>query len=308
MGSLEIVHENLKNYSFNIGIINNVTTRMSLEVGNKLIQNEDIKHILEQTCAQNVSHFTLVRKQNKPDLILTVCETGIGMANMIVSLVKKSFPKDVNILVVPYDYHSLLYEGKKLPIFENYHVCFILGTQNPQIDGIPFLSIYDIMDGRNKRYIEQLIRGHLNIIQIEEFCREILKNFSIENLKNYLNIISPKKIIRYIEKITDNIQKMLEIEFNPNLLCCLYIHISCMIERVLLHEEIDSFEGIDQFIQEHKDFYIKTKETFKEIEQMYSLSIPDQEIAYLYEYIYSQKDDSVTEKENSVINNDYFLD
>ena len=101
---------------------------------------------------------------------------------------------------------------------------------------------------------------------------------------------------------------MLEIEFNPNLLCCLYIHISCMIERVLLHEEIDSFEGIDQFIQEHKDFYIKTKETFKEIEQMYSLSIPDQEIAYLYEYIYSQKDDSVTEKENSVINNDYFLD
>jgi len=41
---------------------------------------------------------------------------------------------------------------------------------------------------------------------------------------------------------------------------------------------------------------------------MYSLSIPDQEIAYLYEYIYSQKDDSVTEKENSVINNDYFLD
>ncbi len=308
MGLLEIVHENLKNYSFNIGIINNVTTRMSLEVGNKLIQNEDIKHILEQTCAQNVSHFTLVRKQNKPDLILTVCETGIGMANMIVSLVKKSFPKDVNILVVPYDYHSLLYEGKKLPIFENYHVCFILGTQNPQIDGIPFLSIYDIMDGRNKRYIEQLIRGHLNIIQIEEFCREILKNFSIENLKNYLNIISPKKIIRYIEKITDNIQKMLEIEFNPNLLCCLYIHISCMIERVLLHEEIDSFEGIDQFIQEHKDFYIKTKKTFKEIEQMYSLSIPDQEIVYLYEYIYSQKDDSVTEKENSVINNDYFLD
>lgn len=308
MGSLEIVHESLKNYSFNIGIINNVTTRMSLEVGNKLIQNEDIKQILEQTSAQNISYFTLIRKQNKPDLILTVCETGIGMANMIVDLVKRSFPKDVNILVIPYDYHSLLYEGKKLPVFENYHVCFILGTQNPQIDNIPFLSIYDIMDGRNKRYIEELMRGHLSGIQIESFCREILKNFSIENLKNYLNIISPKKIITYIEKITDNIQRMLEIEFNPNLLCCLYIHIACMIERVLLHEEIDSFEGVDIFIHKHEDFYIKIKSAFNEIEQVYGLSIPDQEIAYLYEYIYSQKDGSVTEDKNSVIDNHYFLD
>ncbi len=101
---------------------------------------------------------------------------------------------------------------------------------------------------------------------------------------------------------------MLEIEFNPNLLCCLYIHIACMIERVLLHEEIDSFEGVDIFIYKHEDFYIKIKSAFNEIEQVYGLSIPDQEIAYLYEYIYSQKDGSVTEDKNSVIDNHYFLD
>ena len=93
MGSLENVYRYLSSYPFNIGIIDNVTTKLCLEVGTRLIQNESIINVLEQASSQNVSHYTLIEKEKKQEIILTICETGLGMANAIADLVKQSLPK-----------------------------------------------------------------------------------------------------------------------------------------------------------------------------------------------------------------------
>lgn len=63
MGSLENIYRYLSSYPFNIGIIDNVTTKLCLEVGTKLIQNESIINVLEQASSQNVSHYTLIEKE-----------------------------------------------------------------------------------------------------------------------------------------------------------------------------------------------------------------------------------------------------
>lgn len=65
-----------------------------------------------------------------------------------------------------------------------------------------------------------------------------------------------------------------------------------MVERILLHEEINRFEALDTIINHNQDFFKKIKKSFKRIEKTYNIQIPDQEIAYLHEYIYSRYEGS----------------
>ena len=191
--------------------------------------------------------------------------------------------------------------GKQSPLFENYDVYFILGTKNPHIEGIAYLSFYDIMDAGNSSYIEKLIDQQLDDNQIKQFCREMLKNFSIENLMEYLNILSPERIIQNVEEIISSIQSKLKIKLDISVICGLYIHISCMIERMILQEYVCEYKDINQFCKEHGEFFTIVKQAFHDTEIQYNIEIPVSEIAYLYEYVYTKRD-SVTKIANSVEN------
>ena len=124
MGSLENIYRYLSSYPFNIGIIDNVTTKLCLEVGTKLIQNESIINVLEQASSQNVSHYTLIEKEKKQEIILTICETGLGMANAIADLVKQSLPKKIDILIISYDYQSLVARREKVTFISHLSCLF----------------------------------------------------------------------------------------------------------------------------------------------------------------------------------------
>lgn len=136
------------------------------------------------------------------------------------------------------------------------------------------------------------MKNYFSAQEVSRFCNELLKNFTIENLKNYLNVISPQKVIDDIQEFVKNIQEELDIQLNSNLTCCLYIHLACMIERILLHEEINRFDELDTFIKSNQDSFKKIKKSFTGIEKAYNIQIPDQEIAYLHEYIYSKYEES----------------
>lgn len=301
MGSLEIIHQDLQGYSFHIGIINNVTTRLALDIGNMMIQNRKMKEVLKEASERNANHYLFVPKQEKQKIILTICETGLGIASKLAEIMNKSLPKKINAIIIPYDYHSLKTMGKQSPLFENYDVYFILGTKNPHIEGIAYLSFYDIMDAGNSSYIEKLIDQQLDDNQIKQFCREMLKNFSIENLMEYLNILSPERIIHNVEEIISSIQSKLKIKLDISVICGLYIHISCMIERMILQEYVCEYKDINQFCKEHGEFFTIVKQAFHDTEIQYNIEIPVSEIAYLYEYVYTKRD-SVTKIANSVEN------
>ena len=100
------------------------------------------------------------------------------MADVIADLVKQSLPKKTGILIIPYDYQSLVSEGKRQPLFHSYHVCFILGTTNPNIDGIPFLSIFEIMDKKNVNYIKELKK---DIAEMQEYFPVICGEWCLFN-------------------------------------------------------------------------------------------------------------------------------
>ena len=69
MGSLEEIYkytENLKN--IDIGIINNVTTKLALDIGCMIMEGEGIETILEEAANRNQHRYLIVRQCDSVDL------------------------------------------------------------------------------------------------------------------------------------------------------------------------------------------------------------------------------------------------
>ncbi|WP_244469842.1 PRD domain-containing protein [Enterococcus cecorum] len=68
----------------------------------------------------------------------------------------------------------------------------------------------------------------------------------------------------------------------------LYIHVSCLIERLIRREPIDSYDFDGQVDDiRHTKKYIWLKNTLSVMEESYSVKIPDSEVGYIYDIISS---------------------
>lgn len=133
--------------------------------------------------------------------------------------------------------------------------------------------------------------------QIEAFNENMIKNFSMDNLLDYLTILDSDKIINSVEKIIKTIQRELQMVLSSNITLGLYIHISCLIERLIINKTVAPYDKLDELQQKHQDFIAVIRKSFAEVERIYNVSIPLSEIGYLYEYIALG---SVEKEENSV--------
>lgn len=299
MGSLEDIHEYLENIKYmDIGIINNVTTKLALDIGSMIMEGATIRNILEEASERNKHNYLIVENREKRNVILSVCETGIGTAEKISDLMKQSFPSAIDLDIIPYDYHSLTTMKTSSPVFEKYNVIFIVGTRSPKIETIPFISIEELIEQESMEKINLVFEDFMNDKEIQVFNKNMIKNFSLDNLLSYLTILDSKRIVDSVEEIINFIQKKLHIKLSSGTICGLYIHISCLIERLIINKYIIKFEHLNEFTLRHQDFIDIVKDSFKDVEECYNVEIPVSEIGYLYQYIYNEN--SVENKGASV--------
>ncbi len=62
------------------------------------------------------------------------------------------------------------------------------------------------------------------------------------------------------------------------------MHLSCLIERLILRQEITESEGMIDFAKKYPDLIEKIKDIFSGVEYRYSVEIPVPEIRYLLNY------------------------
>lgn len=64
MGSLEEIYKSLTDIvEGDIAIINNITTQLALDVGNKIMQNQPIEQIVTESIQRNSSSYKLIKSQ-----------------------------------------------------------------------------------------------------------------------------------------------------------------------------------------------------------------------------------------------------
>lgn len=299
MGSLEDIDKELKDFTnINIGVINNISTALAVDVGFKICQKLDMEEILKTASQSNVCTYKLIRSPNREKAILFTSEAGTQVADRMRDLFVTSMPKSIPIHMVSYDYFRLMRNGREDEIFKKYEVMLIVGVFNPDISDIPFIAVADVV--REMEIMKRLFTNYLQEDELEKFHGNMLKNFSLQNVVKYLTILNPDKVLDMVQQALDKLQKSLGNKFSGKTIVGMYIHLSCLIERLVTKTPIENYQNIEQFVLSKKDFIEKVTECFKDVTKHYNISIPVSEIAYIYDYIRHDKDEPTDEEQGEL--------
>ena len=112
-----------------------------------------------------------------------------------------------------------------------------------------------------------------------------MKNFTLSNIVNHLTILNAEKVIDDVEDFVVQVESALHKTMDATVRMGLYVHISCLIERLMLRQGIENVEGMEDFKAKNKDRMEIVRQAFSGIEMHYSVEIPDPEIMYILNYL-----------------------
>ncbi|OOM82262.1 Nif-specific regulatory protein [Clostridium puniceum] len=285
MGSLEDIYKEISIIpNLNIGIINNITTKMALEVGAKILNNEPMLQILENASSNTVCNFKIIENRVREKAIIFVSETGIEAARNMSELFIDSLPESINLKIMPYDYYKLLRNGINDEVFSENEIIFIAGTLNPNIKEIPYIAVEDIIGGNR---LDVLYEAFSTIFTVEEMQRlqnSMLMNFSLQNVVGYLTILNADKVLELVNNCLNSLQERLQIQLKYKSIIGLNVHLSCLVERLVKKISIETYFELDLFEKEQERFIKACKDSFIKIERHYGVELPISEVAYIYDY------------------------
>ncbi|MCF3706264.1 PRD domain-containing protein, partial [Salmonella enterica] len=80
-----------------------------------------------------------------------------------------------------------------------------------------------------------------------------VRECSLHTVVKSLTILNANKTIGHIETIIAELQNTLGFSFNNNMIISLYVHLSCMIERLVMRNDITHYKNMTEFNERHGD-------------------------------------------------------
>ena len=286
MGSLEDMNILLSGQTdLNLGIINNVSTRLALDVGCKIQNHTPMREILETACSGHVSTYKLMERQKKKAAVLFVSEAGVSVARKMAELFYNSLPRQIEVEFLGYDYLSLKHAEELAELKGKYDILFVSGTANPELKDVVFIPMEDIIYFREIERINRMLSLYMQEDDLQAFHQRLLKNFSLQNVVQNLTILNADKVLDLVNIGLDQMQKMMRRKFSAQTIIGLNIHVSCLIERLVTKTPIETYTDQAAFEQEQKEFIEMVRKAFREVSTHYKVEFPISEIADIYDYI-----------------------
>lgn len=285
MGSLEELYKGICLENANIGIINNISTKAALEIGNGILQNKSMEEIFKNVLEYHTMNYHIEYNRQKEKVILCSCASGMGTAEKLKQIIQDSLPIGVDIKVKTYNYNDLLEKGKSSVFFDEYHVICVIGTLNPNIERLNFIPIEGFIINDSFIDLDGFLGEYMNEEQLEYLKKNILKNFTLSNIMNTLTILNPNKLLEHVADAIDRLQVEMRVKLSNHTCFGLYVHISCLIERLVMQREIEVYKDLEIFKEEKKDFIHCVETSFQDVQEFYGVKIPVAEIGYIYDYI-----------------------
>ncbi|GAF38697.1 protein SipR [Agrilactobacillus composti DSM 18527 = JCM 14202] len=286
MGSLMVLPDILKDLIPGpILIVNNVSTQAALYVGEMIQQDMAIDEIGRKVQPKLLPKYQLTYPiLEKRPMIITTCHTGIGAAKQIQTLLTKSIPKKLGYQFESVDFAYLKKYGTDSPIFNQYDVKAIVGTNDPKLAGFPFISLENLVSNDGTKIIQQIFPTVQDPDMITYINDHLIQNFSIERLLSAVTILDVKKVINSVGEMIEHLEESAQIKLANSQRATLYVHISALIERLIRNDPpltytpddtIDRTQGLNQI-----------KRALADIESAYGVKVDTGELNYLYDIIF----------------------
>ena len=160
----------------------------------------------------------------------------------------------------------------------------LIGTLDPKVPGVKYMPMENIVTNDEVHYLHELIGKYLSDDELRMFNENIAKNFTLDNIVNHLTILNPQKVMEDVEEIVSELEKLFKCSLDITTKVGVYVHLSCLIERLILRQGIMESEGMEEFEKKYPDLIENIKNIFSGVEYRYSVEIPIPEIRYLLNY------------------------
>lgn len=299
MGSLKEIYQYFpKQITTPIVIMNNVTTPLAISMGEQLQKDLSLQEMVDQSARQTPLDWEIVYPEtNKMKAIITTCFTGIGTATQISHLLEKSLPASCELKILPYEYQLLKDKKQDETIFSMYDCLGIIGTANPNIEGVPYLSLEDLISGKESQQLSKWLLDVMNPEDNKRFNENLIRNFSLEKVIDSVTILDTEKVMREVDLFMRDLEQIAQITISNAKRLALYVHVSCLIERLIRNMPIDTYDGYEELYQCQSKTLEQIKFAFSVIEKDYSVKIPTSEIAYIFDVLFKNLEEPTTDEE-----------
>jgi sigma-54 dependent transcriptional regulator of gfr operon len=292
LGSLEEIPAQLSSITANIGVVNNVSLELALCLGQQLLDGVPLEQALEYSTEQSRSKWSITRNRKRKDAILCVCATGIETARKIADLVRKCLPEGSGLEVLSDDFERLAQQKQDAPLFRDYHVKLMIGTLDPRIKNIPFVSLDQLLMEQNVDLLHRQLSLMCSNTSASELEENLVREFTIQNVMRQLTILNGEKLMGVVVPAVQALMEKMRCVFSHHIVTGLCLHLCCMVEKLVMHRAVSDGHELDRFAEEHASFIKQVRESFSGVEREYSVEIPLSEIQYLYLYVSDEKKDS----------------
>lgn len=282
MGSLEGILGRLDRVSgTTIGVMSNASTALALEVGAGLAAGEPLSKLLPQAAETCRSRYSISEAETLEKAIVFCSDGGARAAERIRGLIERSLQVESPIRFLTASTRQLQQES----IAKRYDIIAVIGTDNPSIEGTRFLALEDIIAGGNNSLVDEVFGSFLTREQLAEFHENLVKNLTLRNVIESITILNPARLLDEVERAMSMLQEQMKEEFDARTRIGLCVHLCCLVERLVTHSAIESYEDVDSFTTEHRDFVAAFNGSFEDIARQYNVEVPPAEIAYVFDYI-----------------------
>ena len=270
MGSIKTMLDTIsEEIDVKIRYFNIPITLMGINVARKCSMEQDIDLIYHDA---NLEYGEFNQSSKKrSNLIITLCHTGEGGALQLKNYIDQYSHLDMKTIALSISNREVLIK-EIVNLKRTYEIHAFVGTYDPKLFGIPFISITNIfkvppesVDG--VLMFESMQDSNIYFTEVYQHLEEQLKNISISKLK----LVLPEVI--------ENLRR--EYELNIDQVLGLFVHISCLIDRILSGETSVLSDDNQKIIEFYEEDYRIIAKVVKKIEKAFKIIINDNEVAIL---------------------------
>ena len=248
-------------------------TLIGIDIARKCAMNTNIDDVFHMAVKEI---FSVVQNDNqRNNIIITLCHTGEGGAQHLktyIDLYSKLGYKTVSLSISNRD--QLIKEVLILKKTGNIHA--FVGTYDPKLFGIPFISIEKIFENSSDD-IDRI----LNFEPTSGNVCDYKKVYTY--LQTSLQVASIVKIKEVLPDIVDSFSLMYGLDNDVQM--GLFMHLAALIDRQLLKKDLQVDPKVLKLLDSYHNDATIIRKTIRPIEKSFKIIIDDYEIATLLSII-----------------------
>lgn len=259
-------------------------TVMTLDCAIKLSTTETVDSVYEDILKNGFGSFGTLKSEYKRlekdnnKIIITLCRTGEGSALQIKQYLEKNLELDgVNVVALAVgDTRQLIREINYRK--EEYKILCVVGTYDPKLHDIPFISIAKLFDTPVDKLPMLLALKDMELSNAFDYSA------MYDYLEEQLPAVDIQKLKRHLPRALQKIKKYVS-DFTINEEVGLFMHIACSISRIKMDEPIPTNFHKNSVIIKHKRLYHELKDILKPLENSMMVEFNDDEMATIIEIL-----------------------